>query len=78
MSVKKIVTAAVLATAALASAAPACATDGGRHIGPAEPPRPWDFSSAVSCLQEMAVVPVLSHWGGDEAEHLNHCGSGNG
>jgi hypothetical protein len=72
VSVKKIVTAAVLATAALASAAPASAADGG-HVGPADPPRPWDFSSAVSCLQEMAVVPVLGHWTGG---HGDHCTNG--
>ncbi|MBF9071259.1 hypothetical protein [Streptacidiphilus fuscans] len=74
MSVKKIVTAAVLATAALASAAPASAADRG-HVGPFDPPHPWDFSSAVSCFQQIAAVPVLGRWNDDHAPApAPHCG----
>ncbi|WP_044851934.1 hypothetical protein [Amycolatopsis orientalis] len=34
----------------------------------------WNFTAAVVCLQEVAVVPVLGDWVGN---NVNNCSNGN-
>ncbi|WP_329379667.1 hypothetical protein OG625_13390 [Streptomyces sp. NBC_01351] len=73
---KKIISAAALAVAALSLAAPAHADDGndsnfGSGVNAANN---WNFTAADVCVQELAVVPALSDWTGN---HKNNCSNGN-
>ncbi|MFG2640342.1 hypothetical protein ACGFYP_05130 [Streptomyces sp. NPDC048370] len=71
---KKMISVAVLALAALSMAAPAHA-DNDSNFGPGvNAANNWNFTAAAVCLQELAVVPVGSAWTGD---HVNHCANGN-
>ncbi|MFI5661543.1 hypothetical protein [Streptomyces sp. NPDC051684] len=68
---KKMITVAGLALAAAGLAAPAHADSNlGSGIGLSDN---WDFGSAATCLQEVAVAPVL---GGYVGEHTHHCSDG--
>lgn len=72
---KKIITAAVLATAALATAAPAAHADNDSNFGSGvNAANNWNFSAAAVCFQELAAVPVGGAWTG-EAKNL--CSNGN-
>ncbi|MGD6741253.1 hypothetical protein ACOKM3_05325 [Streptomyces sp. BH106] len=68
---KKIISAAGLVLAVTALAAPAHASDLGSGVGVSDD---WDFASAATCLQEVAVAPVL---GDSVGEHTTHCTDGN-
>ncbi|WP_336298841.1 hypothetical protein [Streptomyces cinnabarinus] len=37
----------------------------------------WNFSAAVVCLQEVAIVPALSGGPGYAGDHDNNCSNGN-
>ncbi|MFF3492306.1 hypothetical protein ACFYWS_13230 [Streptomyces sp. NPDC002795] len=71
---KKILSAAGLALAITGLAAPAHAANGGSlgsGIGVADD---WDATAAATCLQEVAVAPMLG--GGHVGEHTEHCQDG--
>ncbi|WP_329107665.1 hypothetical protein [Streptomyces sp. NBC_01439] len=71
---KKIISAAALAVAALALATPAHADDDSNFGGGVNAANNWNFTAAAVCLQEVAVVPVAGDWVGD---HTNNCSNGN-
>ncbi|WOX10521.1 hypothetical protein [Streptomyces sp. N50] len=72
---KKMLTAAACAAAALALATPAHADDHDSNFGPGvNAANNWNFSAASTCFQELAVVPVGGAWNGNTA---NHCTNGN-
>ncbi|MFE0581772.1 hypothetical protein [Streptomyces sp. NPDC058874] len=71
---KKIMTATLLAAAALGLAAPAHADNDSNFGGGVNAANNWNFTAAAVCLQEVAVVPVMGDWVGD---HANHCSNGN-
>jgi hypothetical protein len=60
--------------AALAAASPAQADSDNNFGGGVNPANNWNFSAAVVCLQEVAVVPVLGDYVRD---HVNNCSKGN-
>lgn len=65
--------AAVVVTAA-AGAAPAVADNDSNFGSGVNAANNWNFTAAAVCLQEVAVVPVLGDWVGDQA---NNCSNGN-
>lgn len=70
---KKIMSVAGLALAMTGLAAPAHAVNGsnlGSGVGVSDD---WDAGSAATCLQEVAVAPVLGDYVGD---HSDHCTDG--
>ncbi|MCX5139969.1 hypothetical protein [Streptomyces sp. NBC_00338] len=71
---KKTLTAAVLALAALSMAAPAHADDDSNFGPGVNAANNWNFSAAAVCFQELAVVPVGAPWVGNT---VNHCTNGN-
>ncbi|MGW6568442.1 hypothetical protein [Streptomyces sp. NPDC054975] len=71
---KKIIVAAALALSAAAISSPAHADNDSNFGGGVNAANNWNFTSAVVCLQEVAVVPVLSDWTGN---HTNNCTNGN-
>ncbi|MFI8927372.1 hypothetical protein ACIG3E_06810 [Streptomyces sp. NPDC053474] len=71
---KKMITGAALALAGLGLATPAHADNDSNFDGAVNAATNWNFTAAAVCLQEAAVVPVLSDWTGD---HVNNCSNGN-
>ena len=71
---KKIISAAALALAATAVAAPAYADNDANFGGGVNPANNWNFTAEAVCLQEVAVVPVLGDYVSD---HVNNCSNGN-
>ncbi|MEB8338013.1 hypothetical protein [Streptomyces endophyticus] len=68
---KKIISVAGLALAVTGLAAPAHADSNlGSGVGVSDD---WNSSSAVTCLQEVAVAPMLGDYAGD---HANNCSDG--
>ncbi|MFF1507163.1 hypothetical protein [Streptomyces sp. NPDC058326] len=71
---KKILSAAALALAGVAVAAPAHADNDSNFGSGVNAADNWNFSAADVCVQELAVVPALSDWTGN---HENNCSNGN-
>ncbi|MFG2371098.1 hypothetical protein ACGFY9_06435 [Streptomyces sp. NPDC048504] len=71
---KKTLTAVAFLAGALALATPAHADNDTNFGGGTNAANNWNFTAAATCLQEVAVVPVLGHWVGD---HANNCSNGN-
>ncbi|MGW1754491.1 hypothetical protein [Streptomyces mirabilis] len=71
---KKIMMLTALSAAALALAAPAHADNDSNFGSGVNAANNWNFSAAVECFQELAVVPVGGAWNGDA---FNHCTNGN-
>ncbi|MEV7168771.1 hypothetical protein AB0O18_03675 [Streptomyces sp. NPDC093224] len=71
---KKIISAAALAVAAVSLAAPAHADNDANFGGGVNAANNWNFTAAAVCLQEVAVVPVLGDYVSD---HTNNCSNGN-
>ncbi|MFJ3855002.1 hypothetical protein ACIPRL_02160 [Streptomyces sp. NPDC090085] len=71
---KKIISAAALAVAAVSLAAPAHADADSNFGGGVNAANNWNFTAAAVCLQEVAVVPVLGDYVSD---HTNNCSNGN-
>ncbi|MFJ3631811.1 hypothetical protein [Streptomyces sp. NPDC090112] len=71
---KKIISAAALAVAAVSLAAPAHADADSNFGGGVNAANNWNFTAAAVCLQEVAVVPVLGDYVSD---HANNCSNGN-
>lgn len=84
MSVPARIAAAVLALGMSALVVtPAMAAEPDPNGGPTNdsnfgdgfnPANNWNFSAAAVCFQELAVVPALSDWTGDNS---NNCVNGN-
>ncbi|WBO63417.1 hypothetical protein [Streptomyces camelliae] len=73
---KKIISIAAVALAAIGLATPAFADDGndGDFGSGVNAANNWNFTAADACLQELAVVPALGDWTGN---HRNNCSNGN-
>ncbi|MBN0045065.1 hypothetical protein JS756_13270 [Streptomyces actuosus] len=71
---RKIITTAALALAAVALAAPAQADDDSNFGPGVNAANNWNFTAAAVCFQELAAVPAASGWAGD---HVNNCVNGN-
>ncbi|MEW2529290.1 hypothetical protein [Streptomyces sp. NPDC047071] len=71
---RKIITCGLLAAAALSLTTPASADNDSDFGGGVNGANNWNFTAAATCLQEVAVVPVLGDWVGD---HANNCSNGN-
>ncbi|MFF8727886.1 hypothetical protein ACF073_15540 [Streptomyces sp. NPDC015171] len=70
---RKIITTATLALAALALAAPAHADDDRNFSSGVNAANNWNFTAADVCFQEMAVVPAVA----DYLSDYNTCSNGN-
>ncbi|MFJ9381110.1 hypothetical protein [Streptomyces sp. NPDC101455] len=69
---------AVIPALTLAFAAPvAHADDDSNFSGPVNAADNWNFTAGVVCMQEVAIVPVLSGTNGYVGDHENNCSNGN-
>ncbi|MET8504221.1 hypothetical protein ABZV60_06165 [Streptomyces sp. NPDC004787] len=71
---KKIIMLAALPLAIAGMAAPAQADNDSDFGAGVNAANNWNFTAAAVCMQEVAVVPVLGDWVGDQT---NHCSNGN-
>ncbi|MFJ8804059.1 MULTISPECIES: hypothetical protein [unclassified Streptomyces] len=77
MIMKKTLTVAAVAIAALGLASPAYADDHSNFDGPVDSADNWDFAAGVVAIQEAAVVPVLGGTPGYVGDHENNASNGN-
>ncbi|WP_306370600.1 hypothetical protein [Nocardiopsis sp. CC223A] len=71
---KKTLMITLIALGALGFAAPAHADHDSDFGGGVNAADNWNFTAAVVCHQELAVVPILSEYLGD---HIDNCSNGN-
>ncbi|MDX2544101.1 hypothetical protein ACOT81_21010 [Streptomyces sp. WI04-05B] len=67
---RKIITTATLAMAALAMAAPAHADNGSNFGDGVNAVNNWNFTGAAVCFQELAVAPIVG-------DSVHDCSNGN-
>ena len=77
MIMKKTLTVAAVAIAALGLASPAHADDHSNFDGPVDSADNWDFAAGVVAIQEAAVVPVLDGTPGYVGDNENNASNGN-
>ncbi|MFJ9947765.1 hypothetical protein [Kitasatospora sp. NPDC091207] len=71
---KKIIALGALSLSLLALGTPAHADNDSNFGDGVNAVNNWNFTAAAVCFVEVAVVPVLGHYGSD---HVNNCTNGN-
>ncbi|RJQ71568.1 hypothetical protein D5S17_27590 [Pseudonocardiaceae bacterium YIM PH 21723] len=75
---KKVGFVAASAAGLAALLAPTAMADNDSNFqGPVNAADNWNFSAAVVCLQEVAIVPALAGTPGYVGDHDNNCSNGN-